>query len=196
MMVLGITGPTGAGKTTALKELTQLGGVLIDADAVYHQMLKSDFALRKELEERFGSMTREDGEFDRKKLGSIVFQDADALNDLNRIAHKHIVHAIQGQLTQAEESGARLVAVDAIALFESGLADLCDATVAIVAPPETRIRRIMAREGISEEYARMRVAAQREDSFFTSQCGYTLENNCQTREEFAQKAKELFTSLL
>ena len=69
MTVIGITGPTGAGKTTALRELEKLGGCVLDTDALYHELLESDTALQRELRERFGDMTGEDGRFDRKKLG-------------------------------------------------------------------------------------------------------------------------------
>ena len=196
MKILGITGPTGAGKTTALQELEQMGALLIDADAVYHQMLREDVQLRQDLEEQFGYMTDESGNFDRKKLGSIVFQDPEALETLNAIAHRHIVGKIKKILRQAAEEGVHLAAVDAIALFESGLDRLCHDTVAIIAPPQVRIQRIMAREGISEEYARMRVQAQQKDDFFTARCGYTLYNDCGSREEFAKKAKELFAVLV
>lgn len=196
MTIIGITGPTGAGKTTALNELVKLGGCIYDADAVYHQLLKSDTALRKELEDRFGNLTGEDGEFQRKKLGAIVFADPAALADLNAISHRYVVRAIQTALEQEREKGVRCAAIDAIALFESGLDKLCQATVAITAPAEIRVKRIMAREGISEEYARSRVAAQHPDEFFTSRCGYTLINDCAAPEEFAGRAKALFESIL
>ena len=196
MTIIGITGPTGAGKTTALNELVKLGGCIYDADAVYHDLLKSSTALRRELEDRFGPLTDEQGEFQRKKLGAIVFADPEALADLNAISHRYVVAAIQEQLHKAQKQGTACAAIDAIALFESGLDKLCQATVAITAPPEIRVRRIMVREGISEEYARSRVAAQNPDDFFTSRCGYTLINDCIAPEEFAVRAKILFESIL
>ncbi len=196
MTIIGITGPTGAGKTTALNELVKLGGRIYDADAVYHGLLKHDAELRRELEERFGPLTDENGEFQRKKLGAIVFADPAALADLNMISHRYVVRAIREQLKQAEADGVLCAAIDAIALFESGLDKLCHATLAITAPPEIRVRRIMAREGISEEYARSRVAAQNPDEFFTSRCGYTLINDRAAPEEFAERARALFVSIL
>ena len=132
-----------------------MGALLIDADAVYHQMLKEDVQLRQDLEEQFGCMSDENGGFDRKKLGAIVFQDPKALETLNRIAHRHIVDKIKSMLIQAGDKGIHLAAVDAIALFESGLDRLCDETIAIIAPTQVRVQRIMNREGISEEYAKM-----------------------------------------
>ena len=101
MTVIGITGPTGAGKTTALNELVKLGGRIYDADAVYHELLKSNSALRNELENRFGSLTDETGEFQRKKLGAIVFNDKNALNDLNTITHGAVKAKVQRQLSPA-----------------------------------------------------------------------------------------------
>lgn len=196
MTIIGITGPTGAGKTTALNELVKLGGCIYDADAVYHELLKSSSALRSELEDRFGPLTDENGEFQRKKLGAIVFADPAALADLNVISHRYVVAAISEQLEGEKASGTRCAAIDAIALFESGLDKLCHATLAITAPPEIRVKRIMAREGISEEYARSRVAAQHSDEFFTSRCGYTLINDCAAPEEFAARAKALFEDIL
>ena len=89
MKVIGITGPTGAGKTTALNALRSLGGQIIDADAVYHDLTRSSPALRAELEARFGPVYN--GEtLDRKKLGAVVFQDQKALADLNAITHKYV----------------------------------------------------------------------------------------------------------
>ena len=196
MTIIGITGPTGAGKTTALNELEKLGGVIIDCDAVYHELLKSNTALQNELENRFGVLTDENGVFDRKKLGAVVFHDPAALADLNAIAHRHVVAAVKDILAQAEERGVPIAAIDAIALFESGLADLCRATVAIIAPPEIRVERIMAREGISREYAQSRVNAQNPEEFYTSRCQHTLRNDCASAAEFGARAEALFRTIL
>ena len=196
MLVIGITGPTGAGKTTALHELGKLGGFIFDADAVYHQLLNSNLSLQQELETRFGTMTDQQGKFDRKQLGAVVFSDPQALKDLNAIAHRYVGEETQRQLQEAQDLGYSLAGVDAIALLESGGADLCQVTLAIVAPAALRVRRIMAREGISEEYARARVAAQQPDEFYTQGCDYTLVNDCESSEEFAAKAKELLALIL
>jgi len=196
MIIIGITGPTGAGKTTALNELEKLGGCIIDADAVYHELLASNKTLRKELEDRFGLLTDEQGNFQRKKLGAVVFSDPAALADLNAITHRYIGAAIRACIAQAKEQGRPAAAIDAIRLFESGLAGDCHTTLAITAPPEIRVGRIMAREGISEEYARARVASQPSDDFFTQRCNHVLINDCATAEEFGSRARTLFESIL
>lgn len=196
MTVIGITGPTGAGKTTVLNELKKLGGYILDADAVYHELLERDFTLRSDLEERFGYLTREDGSFDRKKLGGIVFHDPAALDDLNAIAHRRVALELGRKLMLAKKEGFQTAAVDAIALFESGVSQLCHVTLAITAPPEVRARRIMAREGISEDYAWARVRAQKPDEYFSRNCDYTLINDCSSAEEFSHKVRKFLKEVL
>ena len=139
-MIIGITGGTGCGKTTLLNLIAEAGGLVLDCDAVYHQLLTSDTALLSSIEARFPG-TVEDGVLQRKKLGSIVFSDEAALMDLNAITH----NAIKAEVLRRLESGPKLAAIDAIALFEGGLAPLCHVTVAVTAPEEDRVKRLMVR---------------------------------------------------
>lgn len=195
MKIFGITGPTGAGKTTALRVLEELGVQVIDADAVYHSLLEESAPLREALFNRFGrDILDETGKLDRKKLGGVVFDDPAALADLNQITHKFVLEEIDRQILLAEQAGVS-IAIDAIALIESGAAARCDAVIAVLAPKEDRIRRIMAREGISEAYACKRVEAQRDDGFFRAHCGYVLENR-DSPAAFRAAARVLFTKLL
>ncbi|MBQ3214823.1 MAG: dephospho-CoA kinase, partial [Oscillospiraceae bacterium] len=168
-MIIGITGGTGCGKSTLLQELEKLGAVVVDCDAVYYQLLKTDVALLSAIEKRFPD-TVEGGVLQRKKLGAIVFADESALADLNRITHGAIRAEVLRRI-----AGAELAAIDAIGLFESGLAALCDVTVAVTAPTEERIRRLMMREGITGDYARSRIGAQPDNSWFAQRCDYTQE---------------------
>ena len=196
MIIIGITGPTGAGKTTALGEVEKLGGAVIDCDAVYHELLESDKTLQDRLEQEFGDIRDDSGAVDRKKLGAIVFGDPEKLERLNAIAQRATVDRTRLLLEECRAKGMPLAAVDAIGLLESGLGELCHATVAVVAPPEVRVARIMAREGISQDYAWSRVRAQKPDSYFTGGCGYTLNNDCATGAEFAARARALLESIL
>ncbi|MBE6972907.1 MAG: dephospho-CoA kinase [Ruminococcaceae bacterium] len=196
MTIIGITGPTGAGKTTALNELEKLGAAIIDCDAVYHGLLKSDIALQNELENAFGPLKDEKGLFERKKLGSVVFRDPAALEQLNEIVYPRIGQAVDSLLEQARQEGKRAAAIDGITLVESGLGERCDTTVAVLAPVEERIRRICLREGISQEYARARVSAQKKDEYFRANCEHVLMNDCVCAEDFALRAETLFRTIL
>ena len=171
-MILGITGGTGCGKTTLLTQISKLGGLVLDCDAIYHDLLTTDKAMLAAIEERFPG-TVENGILQRKKLGAIVFSDENALLDLNIITHS----AVKKEVLRRLESSPKLAAIDAIALFEGGLAELCDVTVAVTAPEEARVKRLSARDGITEEYARSRIRAQHDESWFREKCGHILENN-------------------
>ena len=171
-MILGITGGSGCGKTTLLKLIGQQGGLILDCDAIYHELLATDRELLAAIEGRFPGVVA-GGVLQRKKLGALVFSDEQALEDLNRITHG----AVKREVLRRLEAGPKLAAIDAIALFEGGLAELCDLTVAVTAPTEDRVRRLMARDSISEEYARSRIAAQHSQDWFRQRCGAVLEND-------------------
>ncbi len=180
-MILGITGGSGSGKTTLLQQIAAAGGVILDCDAIYHQLLREDQTLLQTIDARFpGTVT--DGQLDRKKLGAVVFADDAALQDLNTITHG----AVRQEVLRILSAKPRLAAIDAIGLFESGLDALCDVTVAVTAPQELRIQRLMARDGISREYAQKRIAAQHSDGWYREKCSYTLEN-CGELDAFATK---------
>lgn len=198
MKRIGITGPTGAGKTTVLKALESLGVGILDADAVYYDLLSGSEEMKKQLRERFGDgILDNSGAIDRKKLGSIVFADSAALLDLNRITHKYVGEELGRREALAAAAGVKAVAIDAIALIESGLGKSCDAVVCVLAPAEVRIRRIMARDGIPEEYARSRVEAQKPDSFYRENSDLVLENDGSVSPEvFAARALECLKQIL
>lgn len=177
-MILGITGGTGCGKTTLLHAVEALGGMVLDCDAIYHRLLRTDRDLLRAIENRFPG-TVHDGSLQRKILGELVFSDEQALQDLNAITHS----AVKAEVLRLLAGQPKLAAIDAIALFESGLASLCDVTVAVTAPREDRIRRLMVRDGISREYAEKRIDAQHNSDWFRQRCHYTLDN-CRRPEDF------------
>ena len=188
-MILGITGGSGSGKTTLLRLIAELGGLVLDCDAIYHRLLQTDNALLCAIEDRFpGTVT--EGVLDRKKLGSIVFGNEAALMDLNGITHGAVKQQVLAELARKPE----LAAIDAIGLFEGGLAELCDVTVAVTSPRNVRVARLVAREMIPESYAKQRIAAQKPDSWFAEACDHVLENNG-TPEQFQNKCLAFLTGL-
>lgn len=188
-MIIGITGGTGCGKTTLLDAIRQCGGLVIDCDRIYHDLLATDKTLVAAIEARFlGCVT--DGALDRKKLGAVVFTDSNALQDLNAITHT----AVKNKVLELLAVKPGLAAIDAIALFESGLASLCDTTVAITAPTENRVIRLTARDSIGEDYARNRINAQPDNAYFSGLCRHTLVNDG-TVEDFQKKCLAFLCSL-
>ena len=189
-MILGITGGTGCGKTTLLKEIENRGGLILDCDAVYHELLTRDEVLLNAINDRFPGVVV-DKKLERKRLGAIVFSDEQALRDLNAITHG----AIRAEILRRLAEKPKLAAIDAIALFEGGLAQLCGTTVAVCAPFDTRVERLMARDGISREYAENRIKAQKPECWFREMCAYTLYNDG-TREQFEKKCRAFLDELL
>jgi L-threonylcarbamoyladenylate synthase len=191
-IVIGLTGPTGAGKTSALLALERLGGLILDCDAIYHQMLQTDEGLRRTITDAFGDVFDENG-LNRQKLGAVVFADPSAMDRLNAIIYEYIPREVESRIAATD---APVVGIDAINLFESGLARLCHRTVGLLAPPEVRLRRIMARDGIGEEYARLRIAAQKGDEFYRTRCTDILMNDAASAAEFENKAYAFFCHMI
>ena len=189
-ITIGITGGTGSGKTSALRALCALGGRIIDCDAVYHRELAANAGLRRDITRAFGDVF--DGEkLNRQKLGGIVFSDPEALRRLDGIVNVHLLPVIR-----REAEGHLIVGLDAINLLQSGLAALCRETVAVLAPTEQRVRRIMERDGISEDYARLRVGAQQPEEYYRQHCSRILENRADGPEAFEEQARNFFRELI
>lgn len=197
MKIIGITGPTGAGKTTALTVLRQLGAAVIDADAVYHQLLADSRELQTALTQTFGQgiWDRDHRYIDRKKLAEAVYPDR--FRELNALTHPWILAEIDNRLEQARQTGCPAAAIDAIALVESGMGTQCDVIVSVLASLETRIPRIMRRDGVDEAYARRRALRQKPDAFFRAHSDFILENaDSDTAETFQARAGALFQGIL
>ncbi len=176
MEIVGVTGGSGSGKTTALRALEARGALVLDCDRIYHELLEQGGELTAELKRRYPEAF--EGEvLQRKRLGELVFRDAEALRELNGVTHRHIGREVQRRLRLHAMAGGTLAALDASELLASPLAGRCDFTLGVIADEELRVRRIMARDGISREYALLRVRAQRPDAYFRERCTAVLENN-------------------
>jgi len=134
-----------------------------------------------------------DGELNSRKLGQEVFENTAKLAKLDAIVFRFVRPELNRRM-EAEPS--RLYALDAINLIEADLDHICDRTVAVTAPVELRVRRIMARDGIDEQYARMRISAQKPDDFYREKCDCVLENSSDSPEAFQQEARNYFEKLI
>ena len=156
--VIGLTGNIACGKSTVVAALVDKGADAIDADTVYHELIAPGSELWRTLATRFGeSIVGDDRHIDRRRLGTIVFADARALADLDRLTHPAVVAEIQRRLAGLRGG---VVVVDAVKLIESGLDACCDQVWLVLCTPEQQVERLMARNNLSEGDARSRVDLQ------------------------------------
>jgi dephospho-CoA kinase len=170
--VVGLTGGIGTGKSTVARWLSELGAVVIDADAIVHELQAPGTELLGEMTRAFGlGILQPDGSLDREGLGKVVFADPDALKRLNALVHPRVGAEMFRRLAQAREDGVALVVLDIPLLLEGRArsaegdrprtaADLVEEVIVVWAPAETQLARVVARDGASEEHARERMAAQ------------------------------------
>ena len=194
LFIIGLTGGSGTGKTTALGVLRDMGAMTIDADELYHELTRSCEPMKAELTARFGAVYDGDTLL-RKKLGELVFSDAAALAELNAITHKYVSAETKRRLREFAMSGGSLAAIDAAALLEGETQRLCGVIFGVLAPAELRLARITAREGISREYALMRIKAQKGDEYYREKCTACLVNDG-TKEKFAAECEAAFTEAI
>lgn len=156
--VIGLTGGSGSGKSVAAKIFEEYGALVVDADKISHEITDSDEKVLERIKDEFSEKVFENEKLSRKALGKVVFGDKTALEKLNRILHPVIAEKI-GNIVK--NSGKKIVVIDAPLLFAvKELVDLCDETVAVCAPEEMRINRIIARDGLSREEAEKRISSQ------------------------------------
>ena len=197
MIVIGLTGATGAGKGVFGKVAKEkYGFVHIDTDKTARSVVEPGKPCLCDIREFFGEdVINADGTLNRKKLGSIVFTDAEKLKKLNELTHHYITDEVNKIIAEAEKNGEKAVIIDAPLLFESGEDELCDLTVGVVADECTRKNRIMCRDCISEEMADNRIASGKCSDFFKEKCDYILENDG-TEHEFENKICSLIDLIM
>ena len=182
--VIGVTGGIATGKSTVLRLLADHGAATIDADAVYHALISPGGDLVEPIAARFGSdMVAEDGSIDRRTLAGIVFADPAALADLDAITHPAVVAGIEQRISASD---AAVVAVDAVKLIESGMADLCDSVWLVVCDPVIQRTRLMQRTGLSADEADLRLAAQPDEAYRRSRAAVVIDNSGSMAELAAQ----------
>lgn len=177
-MVIGLTGQTGAGKTTVSDYLRENGVTVIDADQVARRVVEQGSACIADIALEFGcEYINMDGTLNRRKMARTVFGDKGKLKKLNSLMFPYIIEEIRGELARLKEEQGGLIVLDAPTLFESGADKECDYVVSVTAAAPERERRIIARDGLSQEEARERIAAQHDEDYYKSRSWWVLENN-------------------
>lgn len=177
MQVIGITGQTGAGKSTVCETLVLRGWAHIDADRVAKSLYIPRSPLLENLQAAFGSqILTTTGEIDRPALAKAAFASPEATKTLNQIVHPAVTEAVRERLSDLERASVPVALLDAIALFESGEDALCARTVAVVAPESVRLARILERDGLTEEDALRRIRAQHDEAWFCARCDDVIRN--------------------
>ncbi len=180
MTVIGLTGPSGAGKGEVARIMSAYSFHIIDSDAVYHNIVSSPSPCVDELKSVFGQgVVNCDGALNRKALSAIVFKDGnqEKLSILNSITHKYVVIAIRDTISRLEGEGAQVCVIDAPLLIEAGLLSDCDFSIAVLADKEPRIKRICQRDNIDTQSATARINSQKNDEYYISGTDEVIYNN-------------------
>ena len=177
MLKIGLAGGSGSGKGRVSALLALAGIPSFDCDAVYHELISRDGTLSRELADAFGDeILSRAGGVDRAALREAAFHDPEKRARLNAITHRHVLRELREWVDRAEKQGVTAVVVDAPLLFESGFDRECDLTVAVTAPVDLRVERIVRRDGITPDAARERVDAQIPDADLTRRADLVIEN--------------------
>ena len=167
---VGLTGPTGAGKSYVCEIFRQKGFKIIDCDKIAHELTAKNAPILAELASEFGEDVVKNGELDRKLLASRAFDTKEHTKKLNSILHPAIAE-------KCKEEAQGLTVLDASQLFEANMQNDCYKVIGVLADEDVRIKRIIARDNITEQQAKLRMSAQFDNDYFIDNCDYIIYNN-------------------
>lgn len=199
--VIGLTGQSGAGKTTVCKVFGEKGFAIINADKIARFIMEKDSPCLAEVTECFGKdILNGDGSLNRQKLADIVFGDREKLMQLNAISYPYITSEILKMINKYRDENRKYVLIDAPTLFESRADDFCDLIISVTASEKLRTERIAARDGLTPEQIKERFSSQHTEEFFINHSDFIIKNNnsadelIEKAEEVAEKIKEYYNA--
>lgn len=192
MKVYGLTGKTGAGKSTVALKLAKLGFYIIDGDVIARGITEKGKPALNELANEFGcDIIESDGSLNRKLLASRAFKDKESTAKLNRITHPLIKKEFEAELMKAQNEGFAFAVIDAAALLESSCKDLCEKIIVVTAPEDIRLARILKRDNITKEQALIRINAQFPDEYYNEKADILIRNYPPFESNIDKQLKEL-----
>lgn len=186
--IIGLTGPTGSGKSTLSPIAKELGFFVIDADAVAKKCTEIGSPLLEKLEAAFHNILNDDGSLNRKTLARKAFVESEKTELLNSIMLPYISEKIQGIIDLAD---AEYFLLDAPTLYEAGSDRLCETVIGVLCDKKDRLNRIIARDNITEDDAKIRINAGKDDEFYKTRCQHIIYNKGDQGEFISQAARIL-----
>lgn len=175
--LIGLTGPTGAGKSSVGKIFTAHGFAVVDADKIAHKALEDKCCIDK-LVSTFGvEILCENGSINRKALAKCAFKDESHTKKLNSITHPVIINLSEKEFERLSAEGYKNIIFDAPTLFEAGMEHLCDFVISVISPVEIRLLRIKQRDSLIDTEAKARISAQQKDEFYTDRSRFVIVND-------------------
>lgn len=192
-VITGLTGQSGAGKTTVSKVFEREGFAAVNCDIAARKAVEPNSDCAEELSEKFPELF-DGGVLNRRKAAEILFSDRELLDSYNAVIFPHINRLIQKEIDKCSEQGYEYILLDAPTLFEAGADKLCDCVVSCVADHDMRLKRITARDGIDSELAEKRFSSQLSENFFRAHSDFIIENNSD-KETAENAAKEVIKQI-
>lgn len=194
LYVVGVTGPMGSGKSEVTRIFAENNFSVIDTDQLSRRVVEPGSPCLKQLAESFSKeILNPDGSLNRRELAKRAFDSREKTELLNSITHPYIIELSKSILYQMEQAENLVAVIEAALLFESGMDSVCDKTVAVIAPFEIRLERILKRDTqISKEQAVSRMSAQQPEGYYSERADFVIENTgdyCRLREQAEKLVK-------
>jgi dephospho-CoA kinase len=194
-LIVGLTGGIASGKSTVTQMFHDAGIPVIDTDQIAFDLLQKGTDVYDRVVSHFSSdILLSSGDINRKVLGQIIFANKQKRDVLNDLVHPHVSHIVDSEIIRLQELGEDVIVIDVPLLFESGFDKKCDRTIVVYTNPKAQLERLVDRDHITKEYARMKINAQLPLSEKVDMADFVINNSfsiLQTKKDFLQVLEAL-----